>query len=127
MAARNFTLPRLDAVATYRNNGFGDDLWGGGNGPFAAACDNAHDGDYDEWEFGLQMNVPLGYRQASAGVRNSELRLERERRVLEEQQKQILFELGNAIRRSDQSFASVQVAEPIQCRERDLPVALRSV
>lgn len=110
-AARNFTKPRLDAVALYRNNGFGDDLLGGGgNSRFSNAFDVANDGNYQDWELGLQMAVPIGFRQASAGVRNAELQLMRERRVLEEQQRQILHGLGAAVRRTDETFALVQVA-----------------
>jgi outer membrane protein TolC len=109
LAARNFLLPRLDAVATYRNNGFGDDLFGGGS-RFSSAFSDMSTGDHNEWEMGLQLNVPIGYRQASAGVRHSELRLRRERAVLEEQEKQILHDLGSAVRQSEQYGSSVEIA-----------------
>ena len=118
IAARHFTMPRLDAVATYRNNGFGDNLWGS-DGQFSGAINEASRGDYDEWEFGLQMNVPIGLRQASAGVRNAQLLLERERQVLAEQQKQVVHSLGSAVRQIDQAYASVQVARSRLSAARD--------
>ena len=123
LAARNFTLPRLDAVATYRNNGFGDDLFGGGNIPFSSAFDVATDGDYDEWEFGFQMNVPIGYRRASAGVRQAELNIRRDRQVLDEQRLQILHDLGSSIRRTNETYVMVQVLHSRLVAARDTVAA----
>lgn len=103
LAARNFTKPRLDAVATYRNNGFGDDLTGSGS-RFASALKNATDFDHDEWEFGLQYDMPIGFRRADAGVRHAELNLRRDNAVLEEQGKQVVHDLGTAYRELDRAF-----------------------
>ena len=110
VAARNFTKPRLDAVGTYRNNGFGDDLSGGDSGRFGSALGNATDFDHDEWEFGLQYNMALGFRRAHSGVRHAELNLQRENAVLEEQGKQIVHDLGSAFRELDRSFMDLQFA-----------------
>ena len=109
LASRNFLLPRLDAVATYRNNGFGDDLIGGG-GRFSSVLSDQASGDHNEWELGLQLNVPLGYRQASAGVRSSQLQLQRERAILDEQEKQVIHDLGTAIRQTEQYHSAVENA-----------------
>ena len=109
-AARNFLLPRLDATATYRNNGFGDDLLGGGSVRFASAGKDAFSGDHDEFEFGLQLNVPIGFRQASAGVKNAQLNLSRERALFREQQQQVAHDLGSAVRQADQASESLTFA-----------------
>lgn len=97
IASRNFLLPRLDLIATYRNNGFGDRL-AGGTGPFSSALNDAFKNDRSEMEVGVAYDFPVGYRQAYAAVRNSTLSLCREKAVLEEQKEQILFQLGNAVR-----------------------------
>lgn len=108
VAARNFLLPRLDAVATYRNNGFGDDLIG--TGPrFRSVLQDMSSGDHDEWEMGVQFNVPVGYRQAHAAVRNAELSLQRERAVLQEQERQIMHDLGSAVRQTEQYAVAVEL------------------
>lgn len=107
-AAQNFLLPRLDAVATYRNNGFGDDLIGG-NGRFAGALNDAFTNDHGEWELGLSYNMTLGMRQAHVGVRNAELAYHRERAVLAEQREQILHDLGSAVRQVDQSYSDIEL------------------
>lgn len=98
IASRNFLLPRLDAIATYRANGFGDDLIGGGSARFSSALKDMASNDHGEAEFGLAYDYPIGLRRAHAAVRNAELLLHRERAVLDEQQEQILFEVGNAVR-----------------------------
>lgn len=123
LAARNFTLPRFDAIATYRNNGFGDNLFGDG-GQFAGALNEAFAGNFDEWEFGLTLDVPLGFRQAYSGVRNAELQLIRERAILDELKSQILHDLGSAVRDFDQSQDALELsrlratasAEAVQAR-----------
>jgi len=109
LASRNFLLPRLDAVATFRNNGFGDDLAFNGDTRFSSALQDLLSFQRNEWEFGLQLDVPVGYRQAQAGVRNSELELMRERAVLTETRHQILHELGSSIRQTNQAWKSAQL------------------
>ncbi len=109
LASRNFLLPRLDAIATYRNNGFGDDIIGGGS-RFSSVISDMSTGDHNEWEMGLQLNVPIGYRQASAGVRNAELQLYREQAILREQEEQIMHDLGTSVRQTQQYQVAVKFA-----------------
>ena len=110
LASHHFVQPRLDAVGMYRNNGFGNTLGRSGNSPFDSALQTAADGLFDEWEFGVELNFPIGYRQGAAAVRNGRLQLERSRAVLREQQKQILHDLGSAVRQVDQSQVAIEIA-----------------
>ncbi len=125
LASKNFTKPRLDAVATMRNNGFGDDL-SGGSGRFSSVVRDMASGDHNEWEMGLQLNVPIGFRQASAGVRNSELKLLRERAILIEQEKQIVHDLGTAVRQTQQYYEAMQLAFNRMEAARDMRGARRA-
>jgi len=79
LASKSFTLPRLDAIATY------------------------------DWSFGFALDVPIGYRQAHAGVRNAQLQVIRERAVLSELKEQLLHGLGTALRDLDQSFDTINL------------------
>ena len=110
VAAKNFLLPRLDASALYRVRGFGDDLWRDTDVRFGSAGEDYWSMDHQEWEFGLQLNVPLGQRQAYAGLRHAELRLARERAILREQELQVSHELSNAIAREAQAHSSMLIA-----------------
>ena len=107
VAARNFVLPRLDASALYRLRGFGDDLARDTDIRFGSASEDLWSLEHQEWQFGLQLNVPIGQRQAYAGLRHAELRLARERAILREQELQVSHELGNAIARAAQTHSSM--------------------
>ena len=91
IAAKNYLLPRLDAVGRYRWRGFGDDL--AKANPSAMPLDNAFqtlsEGDYQEWQLGLQLTVPIGFRQQLANIRNAQLNLARERALLQDQELEV--------------------------------------
>ena len=109
LAARNFLQPRLDAIATFRNNGFGDRLVGG-DSRFSSALTDSASGDHNEWELGFTFNLPVGFRQAYAGLRNAELRVIREKNLLIEQEKQIVHDVGSAVRSNRQAFRAAELA-----------------
>ena len=47
-------------------------------------------------QMGLEVDIPIGFRQANASVRYAELNLAREKAVLEEQQNAITHDLSSA-------------------------------
>lgn len=111
IASRNFLLPRLDAIGNYRLRGLGDDYMGSGppgSGAFGSAWENTFSGDFQEWQLGAQLTVPIGFRRALANMRNSQLNLARERAILAEQEQQIQHELSNAIGELDRAFVLTQ-------------------
>ena len=107
LASKNFLLPRLDLLAKYRLQGFGHKLFGDGNqlnpdGTVAEQLDSSAfgtllNGNLQEWELGVDMSIPIGYRQQYAAHRNAELFVARERAVLNEQQRQVIYGLSNAL------------------------------
>jgi len=110
VAAKNFLLPRLDAVGRYRWRGFGDDFIDpdNDNPPFDNAWETLTGGDFQEWQLGLQLSVPIGFRQPLAAVRNAQLQLVRERAVLEEQELEVTHQLTDAIRDVDRYYELAQ-------------------
>ena len=108
LANRHQLRPTLDLVGRYRVRGFGNDLFGD-NGfnadipPSVDAQDGSSalatffNGDLQEWEVGADLNIPIGYRREHAAIRNSELSLIRETKILREQEREIIFGLSNAI------------------------------
>ncbi len=111
LAARNFLTPRLDAVARYRFRGFGHDLTGGGVqtgiAP-ASAFGNLGTGNQQEWLLGMELTVPVGYRQAHAAVQHAELALARERTIQKEQQREIISNLNGAMADAVRAWKSVR-------------------
>ena len=123
VAAKNFLSPRLDAVARYRLRGFGDDLLDPDGGPAGLGPDNpavlqpgsdAYDilssGDFQEWELGVEFSMPIGFRRAHAAVQNAELQTSRERALLREQERQVVYDLSNAVAEKDRAYQALQTA-----------------
>jgi len=100
IASKNYLLPRLDAVARQRWRGFGNDLLHSdstGRPRFDNAYMDLTSGDFQEWQIGMELNVPIGYRREFAAVRNAELLLARSRAVLREQEHLVLHDSANAV------------------------------
>lgn len=110
IASRNHLLPRLDATGRYRWLGAGDDLinsGGTGLAPFARgsnAFEVLTDGNFQEWELGVRLSMPIGFRRAMSSVRHQQLLLARERAVLEDLELEISHQLSDAVRDADLNF-----------------------
>jgi outer membrane protein TolC len=110
-AARNYLLPQLDAVGLYRWRGMGDTLIaknGAVLGRFDDAYDNLLDGFYQEWQLGMEFSMPFGFRRGHAAVRNAQLQLSRERAVLDEQEREVLLGLSNAMAEVERAWDVAQ-------------------
>lgn len=105
-ASRNFLLPRLDAVGRYRYRALGESWLG------SEIVDNGSPVQTDTHEFlvGLSLDYPVGVRQASAAVRNAQLKLAREQSLLDELERQVVFGISNAISESDRAYAVLRTA-----------------
>ena len=113
IASKNFLLPRLDAVGRYRWRGFGDDLIHSdttGRPRFDNAYADLTSGDFQEWQLGLELNVPIGFRREFAAVRNAELLLCRARAVLKEQEHLVLHDAAAALAEFERAAIVAQTA-----------------
>jgi outer membrane protein TolC len=125
IAARNHILPRLDAVGRYRWLGLGDDLIDTSRGtplfnndpmdpdfgnpqPGSNAFSTLTSGEFQEWQLGLQLHIPIGYRREMAQIRHHELLLARERAILQDLELEISHQLGEAIRDIDLQYGLTQ-------------------
>lgn len=114
VAAKNYLLPQLDAVAAYRWLGLGDKLidpTGGTDDPrvFGSnAYQSMTGGKFQEWQLGLELNIPLGFRKEMAGVRYAQLNLARERAKLQESELEASHQLAYAIREMEANFVRSQ-------------------
>lgn len=125
-AAKNFTLPRLDAIATYRLSGLGDDLIAG-SGKFSGAINETLDTNFEEFEIGLSYELPVGQRRAAAGLRNARLQSTREQLLLEEMEQQIIHDLGTAYRSAYQTSHTIKLATLRRDAARDTFLARKAV
>ena len=113
IASKNHLLPRLDAIGRYRWRGFGKDLLDSDSSG-APRFDNAYadltSGDFQEWQLGLELTVPLGYRRAFTAVRNAELQLCRARALMREQEKRVIHDLSGAVAEMQRAFVLSQTS-----------------
>lgn len=108
-ANKNFLRPQLDITGRYRFRGFGQDLFpGSSTGPFNNAFTDLMTGRFEEWQTGFEFSFPIGYRQAYAAVRHAELQLARDRSVLREQERSVVYDLSNAIAEAGRAFSLVE-------------------
>jgi outer membrane efflux protein len=107
-ASRNFLLPQLDMVGRYRRRGLGDHLYDP-NAPLATGGPNTHTGT-DEWQMGVELNVPIGYRRAGVAVRNAELAIARATAIYDELERRIIHDVSNAVAEQSRLFQAVQTA-----------------
>ncbi|GAA5510344.1 hypothetical protein Rcae01_05852 [Novipirellula caenicola] len=98
-AARLNRRPRLDFLGQYRFRGLGDHLIGGSDKEqFDNLYGSITDGNYQEWQAGLEMDFPVGLRAASAAVAHANLNLRRERALLAETELRVSHDLSDAAR-----------------------------
>lgn len=111
-ANKNFLLPQLDLIGRYRLRGFGQDWMGSRDpqDPFANALANLTTGQFQEWELGLEYTMPLGFRRGYAAVRNAQLRLARERVVLEDQERQVVHDLSAAYADTQRAYMLMELS-----------------
>lgn len=112
IASKNHLLPRLDTVGRYRWRGFGDDLLDpdGNNPPFDNAYENLTGGDFQEWQLGVELTVPIGYRRAFAAKRNAEMQLHRARAILREQERQAIHDVSDAVAEMNRAYVVSQTS-----------------
>jgi outer membrane protein TolC len=129
VASRNFLQPNLDLVGRYRFRGFGKDLLNpddNASGQFNNAYQNLTSGEFQEWELGAEFTMPIGFRQAHAGVRNAEVKLSQARAVLRDQERQIISDLSEAVAQVDRAFVLMQTNINRSVAARDQLKALRA-
>tara|TARA_R110002049_G_scaffold285698_2_gene466810 strand:- start:18234 stop:20246 length:2013 start_codon:yes stop_codon:yes gene_type:complete len=98
-AARLNLRPRLDFLGQYRWRGLGNHLIGDTDkGALDNLYDSISDGNYQEWQAGLELQLPVGMRLASVAVSHAKLNLKRERALLSETELRISHDLSNAAR-----------------------------
>ena len=109
IAARHNRLPTLDFLSQYRYRGLGDTLIGprDPNNQFDSLYQNIFEGNFQEWQAGLELAYPVGMRQAGAAVANARWNLARESARLREQELRISHDLSNAARQVSRSFQLV--------------------
>ena len=134
LASKNFLKPRFDLIGQYRFRGTGRSLTGGSNSfqddlnngtQISSAFGDLTSGDFQEWQVGAEFSMPIGFRAAHLGVRNAELALSRERAILQEQKREVIFGLSNAFGELRRTFATLKAAEEQYVAAREFQYVMK--
>jgi len=111
-ATRNFLLPRVDAVGRYRWRGLGSHLSNAERQTdrFENAVQNLTTGDFQEWQLGLEVSMPIGFRKAHAAVRNAELKVARDHAILAQQERDVVHDLTAAYAELERAYVTSQTS-----------------
>jgi outer membrane protein TolC len=107
-AAEMLVNPRLDFVARYQINGFGDRLTGNDTSQFHSAYASLVQGDQTGWALGFEFSMPIGFRGAVTQVQNLEHRLTKARSILSEQEVEISLELASVMQQMSQNYQTAK-------------------
>ncbi len=110
LAARLNRKPTLDFLGQYRYRGLGDALIDSrdANNSFNSLYQSIFEGQYQEWQAGVELGYPVGMRQASAAVANARWNLAREQALLKEQELRISHDLSTASRQVARAYQLMQ-------------------
>lgn len=113
-AARNLVRPSLYAVGGYNVLGFGNRLASQGvydpatGTPTNSAFGSMSHDNLNEWNVGLQFNMPIGLRQARSQARNYELQLAKANAVLAAQERSVAHDISHAIQDVTANYTAAQ-------------------
>ncbi|MDB4564544.1 TolC family protein, partial [Mariniblastus sp.] len=108
LAAKALNKWRFDLTGQYGARGFGQNLFGTQGSPSGGAFNDMFNGNLDDWQLGFEFGGAIGNRIGHLSIRNAELKLARERTLLNEQQRQILLDLNQAFTEVDRSVTSLR-------------------
>lgn len=103
LAARNYLMPQLDLISIYRVRGLDQQFAGEGS-----AFEQLGSFDFQEYEAGIELVLPVGFRQGHAAVRNAQIQIARDKAVLREQERQILHDLTATVAECDRALVQVE-------------------
>ena len=122
LVQRNLLKPDLRFVANYDLNGVGDSLAGptfDANGVFNNSMGVLALNKFNNWQFGFQLDVPIGFRDAHSSLRVARLNLLRSFAALRDNERKVLWQLRNQYSRLIENHRTIQAQyAQVQAAER---------
>jgi outer membrane protein TolC len=104
LAARNLNQFQLDFVGQFGYRGI-EPIKPNNRDVFGLYAANNY---AENWNLGVEFSGPIGKRVYHVAARNAELRLARDKALLQEQQRQILYDLNAAYTEVDRAFNAIK-------------------
>ena len=100
-------MPDLRLFSSYDVNGLGGRLFGDQSNALSSLGSN----QFNSWQVGLRFEMPLGFRDANALVRQGQLNLWRAYYTLSDSERKVFEQLVQATRQLDQAYMEMQSAK----------------
>ncbi len=114
-AQRYSRMPDLRFFSSYDVNGLGGRLGGRPNEDGAvSALSSLGQNQFNSWQFGLRLDMPLGFRDANAIVRQSQVNLWRTWHILSDAERKVLEILTQAERQGYQAYQTIQAQRKVR-------------
>ncbi len=107
-AARALNQWQFDLVGQSDRRGFGSQLFGLPGVEDGNALRSLFSGNLNDWSFGFEVGGAIGNRREMLAIRNAEVNLIRDRKILVEQQRQITLDLNAAFTEVDRALAAMR-------------------
>lgn len=142
VSQKNFLKPDLRFVARYSPVGFGTRLDGNGSlndGAGIPRTDNAlrslAGADYNDWNLGLQLSMPLGFRMEHAAVRVTRLQLAQSYYLLQDSEQRVVRALSGDYQKMAEWYNLIEArraerkayADSVEARFREFAVGKTTV
>jgi outer membrane protein TolC len=113
-AQRYARMPDLRFFSSYDVNGLGGRLAGANDDGQISALSSLGDNQFNSWQFGFRLDMPLGFRDANAIVRQAQLNLWRTWYTLSDAERKVFELLTQADRQVYQSYQSLQAQRKVK-------------
>ncbi len=100
-------MPDLRLFSSYDVNGLGGRIFGNQNNALSSLASD----QFNSWQVGLRFEMPLGFRDANALVRQGQLNLWRAFYTLSDSERKVFELLVQATRQLDQAYVEMQSAK----------------
>ncbi len=113
-AQRYSRMPDLRFFSSYDVNGLGGRLAGGEVDGRPSALSSLGNNQFNSWQFGLRLDMPLGFRDANALVRQAQLNLWKSWYTLSDVERKLLEVLTQEERRGYQAYQTIQAQRKVR-------------
>lgn len=142
VSQKNFLKPDLRFTGRYSPVGFGNELSGNGQfntAPNVGRTDNAlrslAGGDFADWNLGLTLSMPLGFRMEHAAVRFARLQLAQSYYLLQDAEQRTIRALSREYQKMNEWYSLIEArraerkayADSVEARFREFAVGKTTV
>jgi outer membrane protein TolC len=103
-------MPDLRFFSSYDVNGLGGRFFGPDNNAFSSLATN----QFNSWQVGIRLDMPLGFRDANALVRQAQWNLWRTYYTLSDAERKVFEILVQSRRQMDQAYAQIETQSKIR-------------